>query len=124
MTAVGILLFVGFVLLSIGVHEFGHFATAKAFGIKVERFFIGFGPRLWSVKKGETEYGIAALPVGGYVRVAGMNPFEEIAPEDRSRVFKAKPKWQRAIVLAAGSFTHFLIAFGIIAAVLAAVGVP
>lgn len=124
MTALGVLLFIVFVLLSIGVHEFGHFATAKAFGIKVERFFIGFGPRLWSVRRGETEYGVAALPLGGYVRIAGMNPFEEVRPEDRSRVFKAKRPWQRAIVLGAGSFTHFVIAFGIIAAVLALVGLP
>src|SRR5919198_3857503 len=124
MSALGVFLFVVFVLLSIGIHEFGHFATAKAFGIKVERFFIGFGPKLWSVRRGETEYGIAALPAGGYVRIAGMNPFEEVAPEDRPRAFRAKPRWQRGIVLVAGSFTHFVIAFGIIAGVLAFIRFP
>ncbi|MGZ4139900.1 MAG: M50 family metallopeptidase, partial [Actinomycetota bacterium] len=100
------------------------FITAKSFGIKVEQFFIGFGPRLWSVRRGETEYGVKAIPAGGYVRIAGMNPFEEIAPEDKPRVFKAKKPWQRAIVLGAGSFTHFLLGLAIIAAVLAAYGEP
>lgn len=124
MTTLGIFVFIAAILFSIGLHEFGHFVTAKKFGIKVEQFFIGFGPRLWSVRKGETEYGVKALPVGGYVRIAGMNPFEEIAPEDKDRVFKSKKPWQRAIVLSAGSFTHFVIGLIIIAAVLAAVGRP
>src|ERR687892_1712373 len=98
---VGILIFVGGVFLMIFFHELGHFATAKRFGIKVHEFFIGFGPRLWSFRRGETEYGVKALPLGGYVKIAGMNPLEEIAPEDEQRVFKAKKPWQRAIVLAA-----------------------
>lgn len=122
MSTVGILIFVVFVLLAIGIHEFGHFITAKAFKIKVEKFFIGFGPKLWSVKRGDTEYGIAAFPLGGYVRIAGMNPLEEIAPEDQPRTFKAKPAWQRAIVLATGSITHFLMALFILAIILATVG--
>jgi RIP metalloprotease RseP len=92
--------------------------------MKVERYFIGFGPPIWSVKKGETEYGIAALPFGGYVRIAGMNPLEEIAPEDRDRVFKAKKGWQQAIVLVAGSFTHFVVAFALAALLYGTVGVP
>ena len=124
MTTLGIFVFVAAILMSIGLHEFGHFITAKEFGIKIEQFFIGFGPRLWSVRRGETEYGVKALPVGGYVRIAGMNPFEEIAPEDASRVFKAKKPWQRAIVLSAGSFTHFIIGLVIIAFVMGIVGSP
>jgi membrane-associated protease RseP (regulator of RpoE activity) len=123
-TALGIFLFIVAILFSIGLHEFGHFITAKKFGIKVEQFFIGFGPKLWSVFKGETEYGVKALPFGGYVRIAGMNPFEEIAPEDRARVFKAKKPWQRAIVLSAGSFTHFVVGLLIIIGVLMAYGEP
>lgn len=122
MSSVGIIIFIVSVLLAIGLHELGHFATAKWFKIKVDRFFIGFGPKLWSVKKGETEYGVAAFPLGGYVRIAGMNPLEEIPPEDQPRTFKAKPPWQRAIVLAAGSFTHFVIALIILASILAIVG--
>jgi membrane-associated protease RseP (regulator of RpoE activity) len=121
-SSVGVLIFIVFVLIAIALHEFGHFATAKAFGIKVERFFIGFGPKLWSTTRGETEYGVSAFPLGGYVRIAGMNPLEEIKPEDRPRTFKAKPPWQRAIVLAAGSFTHFVVALIIIAAILSIAG--
>src|SRR5207253_1066195 len=120
----GVVIFIIAILLSIGLHEFGHFITAKKFGIKVDQFFIGFGPSLWSVKKGETEYGVKALPFGGFVRIAGMNPFEEIAPEDSARVFKAKKPWQRAIVLGAGSFTHFILGLVILAAILAAYGEP
>jgi membrane-associated protease RseP (regulator of RpoE activity) len=123
-TTLGVIVFIFAILFSIGLHEFGHFITAKKFGIKVEQFFIGFGPKLWSVKRGETEYGVKALPFGGYVRIAGMNPFEETPPEDKDRVFKAKAPWKRAIVLSAGSFTHFIIAIAIIAGVLAAVGEP
>lgn len=119
----GILIFVGGVFLMIFVHELGHFVTAKRFGIKVEEFFIGFGPRLWSFRRGETEYGIKGIPVGGYVRIAGMNPMEEPSPEDRGRLFASKPKWQRAIVLAAGAFTHFLLAFLLLAIFFGAVGI-
>ena len=124
MTGFGVLIFIFFVLLAIGIHELGHFATAKWFKIKVDRFFIGFGPKLWSVKRGETEYGVSAFPLGGYVRIAGMNPLEEIPPEDLPRTFKAKPAWQRAIVLAAGSITHFIVAWLIIGTILATVGEP
>lgn len=122
MSGLGVVLFIFMILGAIGLHEFGHFITAKKFGIKVERFFIGFGPRVWSVKRGETEYGIAAIPAGGYVRIAGMNPFEQIAPEDVPRTFKAKPAWQRAIVLAAGSTMHFILAFIILVLMLMTVG--
>src|SRR5919199_132119 len=97
-----VVLFVVAILLIVVVHEAGHFLTAKAFGIKVEEFFVGFGPRLWSTRRGETEYGIKALPFGGYVRIAGMNPFQEPAERDRPRTFGAKPKWQRALVIFAG----------------------
>lgn len=124
MGGLGVVAFILMMLFAIGLHEFGHFATAKKFGIKVERFFIGFGPRIWSVKKGETEYGIAAIPAGGYVRIAGMNPFEEVPPEDRARTFKAKPAWQRAIVLAAGSTMHFILAYLILVPLLIMVGLP
>ncbi|HZA60660.1 MAG TPA: site-2 protease family protein, partial [Actinomycetota bacterium] len=76
-SALGVLAFIEVVLVVIFFHELGHFATAKWFGIKVEEFFIGFGPRVWSFRKGETEYGVKAIPAGGYVRIAGMNPFQE-----------------------------------------------
>jgi membrane-associated protease RseP (regulator of RpoE activity) len=119
----GILIFVGGIFLMIFVHELGHFLTAKRFGIKVDEFFIGFGPRIWSFRRGETEYGLKAVPVGGYVKIAGMNPLEEPVPEDRERMFTSKPKWQRAIVLVAGAFTHFVMAFLLLAFVFGVVGV-
>jgi membrane-associated protease RseP (regulator of RpoE activity) len=121
---VGILLFVVAILLVVLIHESGHFFTAKAFGIKVEEFFVGFGPRLWSTRKGETEYGVKALPLGGYVRIAGMNPFQEPSPEDRPRTFGAKPIWQRAIVILAGPITHFVISVLALAIFYVAIGLP
>lgn len=123
-SAIGIVFFVFAMVFSIGLHELGHLVTAKSFGIKVEQYFIGMGPKIWSTRRGETEYGVKGLPIGGFVRIAGMNPFEEIAPEERDRVFKAKKPWQRAVVLSAGSFTHFVLALGIIAGILAIGGVP
>ena len=86
-----IVLYVVAILLIVLIHEAGHFVTAKAFGIKVEQFFVGFGPRIWSFRRGETEYGLKALPFGGYVRIAGMNPFEETPEEDVPRAFGSKP---------------------------------
>lgn len=124
MSTLGVVLFIVALLLMILIHEAGHFLTAKAFGIKVEEFFVGFGPRLWSTRRGETEYGLKALPLGGYVRIAGMNPFQEPTPEERPRTFGAKPPWQRAIVLAAGSATHFLLALLIFASFFIFIGVP
>ncbi|HVM11812.1 MAG TPA: site-2 protease family protein, partial [Actinomycetota bacterium] len=121
---IGIVIFVVAVLAIIFIHELGHFLTAKWFGIKVEEFFIGFGPRVWSFRRGETEYGVKAIPAGGYVRIAGMNPYEEPAPEDQARTFGAKPAWQRAIVLVAGSVTHFILAFLLLAFFFGAIGVP
>src|SRR2546422_11489840 len=112
---VGIGLFVVAVLLVIMVHESGHFFLAKAFGIKVEEFFIGFGPKLWSFRRGETEYGVKAIPAGGYVRIAGMNPYQEPTPEEYPRTFGAKPIWQRALVIFAGPATHFVIALFVLA---------
>src|SRR5205823_4504525 len=96
---------------------------AKAFRIKVEEFFVGFGPRLWSFRRGETEYGVKALPLGGYVRIAGMNPFQEPTPEDLPRTYGAKPIWQRAAVILAGPITHFLMAFLLLAVFFVAIGV-
>src|SRR5205809_5153602 len=107
---VGVVLFVVAILVVVLVHESGHFAFAKAFQIKVEEFFVGFGPRLWSIRRGETEYGVKALPFGGYVRIAGMNPFQEVTPEEFPRTFAAKPIWKRAVVIEKGPVTHFVLA--------------
>ncbi|MFL5798563.1 MAG: M50 family metallopeptidase [Actinomycetota bacterium] len=121
---VGIVVFVVAIILVILVHEAAHFALAKAFKIKVEEFFVGFGPRLWSFQRGETEYGVKAFPLGGYVRIAGMNPYEEISPEEYPHTYGAKPAWQRALVIFAGPATHFVIAFFLFAAFFGFFGQP
>src|SRR6478672_11944678 len=97
--ALGIVLFIVALVLVIIIHEGGHYTFAKLFGMKVEEFFLGFGPRLWSTRRGETEYGVKAVPLGGYVRIAGMNPFEETAPADLPRTYGAKPAYQRFLVV-------------------------
>jgi membrane-associated protease RseP (regulator of RpoE activity) len=109
--ALGVGAFFFALILVIVIHEAAHFAVARAFGIKVTEFFVGFGPRLWSRMRGETEVGLKAIPAGGYVRIAGMNPYETIAPEDYPRTFGAKPIWQRSLVILAGPATHFVLAF-------------
>jgi membrane-associated protease RseP (regulator of RpoE activity) len=133
----GITLFVLALMLAIFLHEGGHFTTAKLFGMKVERFFLGFGPTIWSFRRGETEYGIKAFPLGGFCKIAGMSPYENdgnFLEEDRSadpaatptppeRQFRNKPAWQRSIVLAAGSITHFIVAILLIWMVLVAIGI-
>src|SRR4051812_5902095 len=82
-------------LVMIMLHEFGHFVTAKAAGMKVTEFFVGFGPRLWSVRKGETEYGIKAIPAGGYCRIIGMHNLDPVDPVDEPRTYRQKPYWRR-----------------------------
>lgn len=98
------------VLLMVVIHEGAHFVAAKAFGIKATEAFFGFGPRIWSIQRGETEYGIKALPLGGYVRIVGMNPFEEVAPEDEGRTYREKPFWIKSVVVLAGVASHFVVA--------------
>ncbi len=105
-------------------HEFGHYATAKLFGMKVDRFFLGFGPTLWSFRRGETEYGVKAIPAGGFVRIVGMSPSEVIDPGDRGRTFYEQAAWKKAIVLSAGSATHFVVATALVFAALAFAGLP
>jgi membrane-associated protease RseP (regulator of RpoE activity) len=108
--ALGWLIFLAALVVSVMLHETGHFVTAKRFGMKCTQYFFGFGPTLWSVKRGETEYGFKAIPAGGFVKIVGMTSLDEVDPEDESRSFRQAPGWQRLIVLAAGSFMHFLFA--------------
>jgi membrane-associated protease RseP (regulator of RpoE activity) len=109
----GALAIIGFLavilLVVIPIHELGHLIAAKRFGFKAQEYFVGFGPRLWSFRRGETEYGIKAIPAGGYVKIAGMNPYERVAPEDLPRAYGSKPIWQRAIVILAGPLSHLLL---------------
>ena len=98
------------VILMIVIHEGGHFVAAKAFGMKATEAFFGFGPKLWSTRRGETEYGVKAIPFGGYVRIIGMNPFEEVDEEDEHRTYRAAPFWKKTVVVLAGILSHFVIA--------------
>ena len=102
--------FVVGVLISIFLHETGHFVTSRWTGMKATQFFIGFGPRLWSFRKGETEYGVRALPLGAFVRIIGMNNMDDVPPEDESRTYRSKSYPRRMLVISAGSLMHMLIA--------------
>jgi membrane-associated protease RseP (regulator of RpoE activity) len=106
----GALLFVVALLASIVLHEAGHMVCARWSGGKVTEFFVGFGTKLWSFQRGETEYGIKAIPAGGYVKIVGMTDLDEIEPGDEDRALKNKPARKRLLTLSAGSLTHFLIA--------------
>jgi membrane-associated protease RseP (regulator of RpoE activity) len=122
--ALGVIFFVVALLVSVMLHELGHFATAKAYGMKATRFFVGFGPTLWSTHRGETEYGVKAIPAGGFVKIVGMTPLEEVEPGDEERAFYRQPARQRLVVLASGSVIHLLIAFVLLYLVLVTSGDP
>ena len=149
---VGIVAFFLLILASIALHEIGHLVPAKKFGVKVTEYMVGFGPTLWSKRKGETSYGVKAIPVGGYIRMIGMLPppkdapegtartmstgrlallvedarrqsLEEIAPGDENRVFYKLPVHKRVIIMLGGPFMNLLLAFFLFAAVLVGIGV-
>ena len=92
---------VGVLAAVIMLHELGHFTAAKLGGMKVTEYFLGFGPRLWSVRRGETEYGIKAIPAGGYVKILGMTSAEEVDPADEPRTYRQRPFHNRLIVAVA-----------------------
>ena len=150
---VGIVLFFLLILASIALHEIGHLVPAKKFGVKVTEYMVGFGPTIWSAKRGETSYGIKGIPVGGYIRMIGMLPppkdapegtartmstgrlallvedarrqsLEEIAPGDEDRVFYKLPVHKRVIIMLGGPFMNLVLAFFLFAAVLVGIGVP
>ena len=124
MDLIGWAIFIVALLFSVMLHETGHFVTAKRFGMKCTRYFIGFGPTLWSTWRGETEYGIKALPFGGFVKIVGMTSLDEVDdPADEPRSFRSHPAWQRIIVLCAGSFMHFVLAFVLLLVLLLGIGI-
>jgi len=150
MTALGIILFFLGILFSVAWHELGHFTTAKWFGIKVPEFFVGFGKTVWSRKRGETEFGLKAIPLGGYIRMIGMIPpargellgsnrrtgmfqgliddvrkqsADEVRPEDADRQFYLRAPWKRIIVMFAGPFMNLILAVGLFAVLLMGIGV-
>ena len=102
--------FVVGLLVSVFLHEMGHFVTARRSGMKVTQFFMGFGPRLWSTQRGEVEYGIRALPLGAFVRIVGMNNLDECDPADEPRAYRAQSYPKRMLVITAGSLMHGVIA--------------
>jgi regulator of sigma E protease len=108
-----VLAFVGFALLII-LHEAGHFVAAKAVGMRVERFSLFFPPLIFKVRRGETEYGIGAIPLGGYVKITGMNPEEDIPPEAVPRAYYNQAVWKRVVTILAGPFVNLVIAFALI----------
>jgi membrane-associated protease RseP (regulator of RpoE activity) len=128
--AVGILWGWWYVAMILGVglmiflHELGHYLTARWSGMKVTQFFIGFGPRIWSFYRGETEYGIKALPVGAYVRIIGMNNLDPVEAADEPRAFRHQSFPKRMLVMCAGSMAHFIQAFVLLVILLGVVGVP
>ncbi|MDY3982547.1 MAG: RIP metalloprotease RseP [Veillonellaceae bacterium] len=105
----------------VAFHEFGHFIMAKAMDMRVDEFSIGFGPALWSKRKGETLYAVRCVPLGGYNRIAGMEPD---APTDDPRLFSAKPVWKRFLVIAAGAIFNFILAIVFYFFILASYGLP
>ena len=121
----GVVLFAVGIGISIALHEAGHMGTAKAFGMKVRRYFIGFGPTVFSFRRGETEYGLKLIPAGGFCDIAGMTALEELPdPDDRRRAFIRFPTWQRVVVLSAGAVTHFILGVVLIYAMAVSTGLP
>jgi membrane-associated protease RseP (regulator of RpoE activity) len=118
-----VLIVVGIIVI-VMVHELGHFLTAKFFDMKVTEYFLGFGPKLWSFVRGETEYGVKGIPAGGYVRIIGMSSAEEVDAADEARTYRRKPVYQRVIVTSAGSFMHFVMAFLLAFSIFVFVGQP
>lgn len=119
----GLVVFAGIVLM-VFLHELGHFVMAKRAGMKVTEFFIGFGPRIWSFRRGETEYGLKVIPAGAYVKIIGMNNLEEIEPEDEAETYRQKPFRDRLGVAVAGSAMHFIQALVLIFVLLVFIGGP
>ena len=122
MEILGMLAFVVALLLSVMVHEFGHFVTARRYGMWVSEFFVGFGKRIWSVQRGETEFGVKAIPAGGYCRIEGMSPNDAMPEGEEDRAFYKASSGKKLIVLGAGSFLHFVLGYLLLFLLFAGVG--
>ena len=121
---ISVLAIVFAIVVSIFLHELGHFIVAKRAGMKVTEFFIGFGPRIWSFRRGETEYGVKVLPAGAYVRIIGMHNLEPVDPADEARTYRAQPYRKRLPVVLAGPFANFVIAFVLLFVIFVGWGTP
>ena len=122
MELLGILAFVLALLFSVMVHEFGHYITARKYGMWVSEFFVGFGKRIWSVQRGETEFGVKAIPAGGYCKIEGMSPNDEMPQGQEERAFYKASSGKKLIVLGAGSFLHFVLGFVLLFTLFAGIG--
>ncbi|MFM1844441.1 MAG: hypothetical protein RLZ78_521 [Actinomycetota bacterium] len=122
MELLGILAFVVALLFSVMVHEFGHYITARKYGMWVSEFFVGFGKRIWSVQRGETEFGVKAIPAGGYCKIEGMAPNDEMPEGEEGRAFYKASSGKKLIVLGAGSFLHFVLGFVLLFTLFAGIG--
>ena len=119
-----VLIVVVALVIMIMLHELGHFLTAKWGRMKVTEYFLGFGPRLWSIRRGETEYGIKAIPAGGYVKIIGMTSAEEVDPADEARTYRQRPFHNRLLVAVAGSAMHGVMAFVLLWGLFVFIGAP
>src|SRR5271156_1431583 len=124
MFAIGIVLFALAILISVALHECGHMWVARATGMKVRRYFVGFGPTLWSTRRGETEYGVKAVPLGGFCDIAGMTPVEDLAPDETERAMYKQLTWKRVAVLFAGPGMNFIICLVLIYGIALVWGLP
>ena len=122
MQFLGIIAFIVALLLSVMIHEFGHYITARRFGMRISEFFVGFGKRIWSTQRGETEFGIKAIPAGGYCRIDGMAPNDVMPEGEADRAFYKASSGRKLIVLGAGSFLHFVIGYILLFTLFAGVG--
>jgi len=124
LTGISVLAIVFAIAISIFLHELGHFLVAKRAGMMVTEFFIGFGPRIWSFRRGETEYGIKVIPAGAYVRIIGMHNLEQVDPADEGRTYRAQPYRKRLPVVLAGPFANFAIALVLLFVLFVGWGTP
>jgi membrane-associated protease RseP (regulator of RpoE activity) len=122
MELLGIVAFVVALLFSVMVHEFGHYITARKYGMWVSEFFVGFGKRIWSVQRGETEFGVKAIPAGGYCKIEGMAPNDEMPEGEEGRAFYKASTGKKLVVLGAGSFLHFVLGFVLLFTLFAGIG--
>ena len=122
MQFLGIIAFIVALLVSVMIHEFGHYITAKRFGMRISEFFVGFGKRIWSTQRGETEFGIKVIPAGGYCKIEGMAPNDQMLPGEEDRAFYKASSGRKLIVLGAGSFLHFFLGFALLFTLFAGVG--
>ena len=124
MFVLGIVLFALAILISVALHECGHMWVARATGMKVRRYFVGFGPTLWSTRRGETEYGVKGIPLGGFCDIAGMTPVEELAPDEQDRAMYKQATWKRVATLFAGPGMNFVICLVLIYGIALVWGLP